>query len=116
MWAAAVAEAKIPANRGPGFRDAGVGPQVDLLVFDGPPQALDEDIVPPGPLALHADLDLAARQHIDELGRGELAALIGVKDLGGAVSRQRLLDGFDAEVGCSTSTILSGRDNHLGRF
>jgi hypothetical protein len=36
-----------------------MGPQADLLVSDGPPQALEEDIVAPGALAIHADPDLA---------------------------------------------------------
>src|SRR5690606_10363674 len=53
----------------------GIGPQVDFLVFDSPPEALDEDVVTPGALAIHADLDLAGGQHLDEVGRGELAAL-----------------------------------------
>ena len=33
----------------PGFGQAGIGPQVKLFVFDGPPQALDEDIVASAP-------------------------------------------------------------------
>jgi hypothetical protein len=63
---------------------------VYLFVFDGPPQVLDEDVVAPSPLAVHTDLDLMCRQRLDELGRGELAALIGVEYLGPAVTRQRL--------------------------
>ena len=50
MWAAAVVESEIAADPGAGLRDAGVGPQVDLFVFDGPPEALDEDVVAPGAL------------------------------------------------------------------
>ena len=60
---------------------------------------LDEDVVAPGSRAVHADLDLAGGQHLDEVSRGELAALIGIEDLGRAVLRQRLFDSFDAEVG-----------------
>jgi hypothetical protein len=48
---------------------------------DGPPQALDEDVVSPSPLAVHADFDLADGQHLDEAGGGELADLIGVENL-----------------------------------
>lgn len=73
--------------------------QVYLFVFDGPPEALDEDIVAPCPLAVHADLDLAGGQHLDEVGRSELAALVGVENLGRAVTRQRLLHRFNAKVG-----------------
>ena len=79
MRAAAIVEGQIAADPGPGFGHAGIGPQVDLFVFDGPPQALDEDIVPPRALAIHADLDLAGGQHLDEVGRRELAALSVLK-------------------------------------
>jgi len=40
MRAAAVVEAQISTDPGTGFRDAGIGPQVDLLILDGPPEAL----------------------------------------------------------------------------
>ena len=64
MRAAVVAEAQIAADPGTCFRDARVGPQVDLLVFDGPPEALDKDVVALGALAIHADLDLAGRRDV----------------------------------------------------
>ena len=99
MGSPEVVKAQIATDRGAGFRDAGVSPQVDLRVFDCPPKALDEDVVAPRPFAVHADLDFPARQHLDELGRGELAALIRVEDFRGAMFGQRLLDGIDAEVG-----------------
>ena len=75
MRTTAVVEGQIQANPGPGLGHAGIGPQVDLLVFDGPPKALDKDIVPPSALAIHADFNLAGGQNLDEFGRGELAAL-----------------------------------------
>jgi hypothetical protein len=75
MWASAVAEAEMAADPGADLRHAGIGVQMDLLVFDGAPEALDEDVVSPGPLAVHADPDFAGAQHLDEVGRGELAAL-----------------------------------------
>ena len=52
MGTAAVVEADVSADPGPGLRDAGIDPQIDLLVFDGPPEALDEDVVPPGPFTI----------------------------------------------------------------
>ena len=67
MRSAAVVEAGIAADPGAGFRNAGVGPQADLLVFDAPPKPLDKDVVAPGALAIHADLDLPACQHLDEV-------------------------------------------------
>src|SRR6056297_3851752 len=99
MGTAAVVEAEVAPDPGAGLGHAGVGSQVDLLVFDGSPQALYEDVVAPGALAVHADPDLAGGQHLDEVGGSELAALVGVEDLGRAVTRQRLFHSFYAEVG-----------------
>lgn len=75
MRASRVVEAHVSADPGPGFGHAGIGPQVDFLVFDGPPETLDKNVVLPGTLAVHADLDLSGGQHLDELGRCELATL-----------------------------------------
>jgi hypothetical protein len=55
MRAAAIVEGQIPADPGPGLGYAGVGAQVDLFVFDGSPQALDEDIVPPESASLKVE-------------------------------------------------------------
>jgi hypothetical protein len=46
-----------------------------LLVFDGPPQALDEDVVSPGTFPIHANLDLVLEQQAGEGDAGELGAL-----------------------------------------
>ena len=87
-----VVEIQLPADRGSGVADGVVGAQVDLLVFDRLPEPLDEDIVPPGALAVHRDLDLLGQQHFGEVGAGELAAIEGQKAFdptsgGDAVSR-----------------------------
>ncbi len=53
MGSAGVVEAvDIATQRGPGLRDAGIGPQVDLFVFDLTPEPFDEHVVPPGTLAI----------------------------------------------------------------
>lgn len=48
---------------------------MELLVFDGPPEMLHENIVASSASSIQADLDLPARQHLDEVGWGELTAL-----------------------------------------
>ena len=83
---------------GAGLGDGGGGPQVDLLVFDGSPQALHDDVVTPGALAVHADPHLAGGQTLDEVGGGELTALIAVEDLGRAVTCERCLHSLDADI------------------
>jgi len=52
----------------------------------GSPQAFDKDVVAPGALAVHADGNSALDQHTGKGRSGELAALIGVEDIGLAVA------------------------------
>ena len=57
MRALAVVELEVAADFGSRFGDRLVGVQIDMLVFERAPQPLDEDIVGPATLAIHADLD-----------------------------------------------------------
>jgi hypothetical protein len=79
MWAAGVVEAQLSTDSGAGPRDAGIGVQVDLFVFDGPPQTIDEGVLAPSTFAINADLDVLCGEHLDEvvgeLPRVTLAAL-----------------------------------------
>jgi len=84
MQAGAVVVTKIPRDPAAGFGVGGIGPQIDLLVFDGPPSPFDE------------------------IGRGELAALIGVEDLG--CLGQRLLRSFYAKTCLQRNRRLACED------
>src|SRR6516164_4208104 len=97
MWAPAVVEVEVTADRSARFAHAVVGSQIDLLVFDAAPQPLDEDVVPPSALAVHADGDRVLDQHTSESCSSELAALIRVEDVGLAVMRESVLQRLDAE-------------------
>jgi len=68
--------------------------QIDMLVLHAPPQSLDEHVVHPSALAVHADLHVVILEHLGELDAGELASLVGVEDLRWAVLGER----FDAEI------------------
>src|SRR3954463_4313692 len=92
-----IVEGQIPADRGPGLADRVVGPEVDLLVLDRSPEPLDEDVVAPGALAVHADGDAGLAQHAGEVVAGELAARVGVEDLGAAMAGEGFLQRLDAE-------------------
>src|SRR6185312_15039637 len=72
MRSAGIVEAEIPADRGAGLGDRVVSSEVDLLVLDRSPEPLDEDVVAPGTLAVHADGDSAPGQHAGEGLAGEL--------------------------------------------
>ena len=73
--------------------------QVDALVFQCPPQLFNEDIVEVTSLAVHRDASAGAAQAIGPGERGELAALIGVRDPGRAEAVDRLVQRLDAEIG-----------------
>ena len=73
--------------------------QVHLLVLDRAPQPLDEHVVSPAALAVHRDADAVAHQQAGEGRACKLTALIGVEDLGRAITGDRLLDGIGAELG-----------------
>src|SRR5216683_2302217 len=93
-----VIEAEPGADAGLGLGDAGIRVEVDLLIFEAAPQPLDEDVVHVAALAIHADRDRVVLQRAGEVVSGELAALVGIEDLGLAVPRQRFLEGLDTEL------------------
>src|SRR5512135_310883 len=97
MRARRVVEVEVPRQAGPGLRNAVVGVQVHLFVLQRLPQPLDEDVVAPGSLAIHADLHAKGRQRVCEGLGGELAALVTVEDLGLPILGQSLLQRLYAE-------------------
>lgn len=78
-------------------------------MFDGPPHALDEDNVASCPFSINA-LDLAGSQHLDEIGKGELATLVGIEYLRRAVTRQRLLPSLHSEVSLQRDRYAPGKN------
>ena len=73
--------------------------QVDGLVLERTPQALNEDVVQAPAPAVHGDGDPGLVEHGGELLAGELAALVGVEDLGTAMALQGLWKNIGAEAG-----------------
>src|SRR5664280_3586785 len=97
MRPAGIVEAEVAADRGAGLGDCVVSLQINLLVFDRSPQALDEYIVAPGGLAVHAYGDAGFEKNAGEAGAGELAALIRIEDVRPAVAGHGFLQRLDAE-------------------
>src|ERR1700759_76174 len=97
MGPAPIVEGQVSADRGAGLADRVIGSEVDLLGLDRPPEPLDEDVVAPGALPVHAYGDAGLVQHAGEALAGELRALIGVEDLGPAVTGDGFLQRLDAE-------------------
>src|SRR3954449_8493634 len=59
-----IVEGQVSADRGPGLADRVVGPEIHLLVLDRSPEPLNEDVVAPSALAIHADGDAGLEQHV----------------------------------------------------
>jgi len=72
--------------------------EMDLLIFETPPQPFDKDVVPPPPGPIHADLNPMSLQKPGEFLAGELTALIGVEDLRRVIPGDGLLHRLQAEV------------------
>ena len=79
----------------PGFPSV----QIDAFILEGPPQALDKDVVHATALAVHRDLGAEPLQPVGPGEGGELAALIRIHDLGRPELVDRLVQRLEAEVG-----------------
>src|SRR5512144_3074961 len=97
MWSPAAVATYVAADRSAGLADAFVCPQIHLLIFDAAPQPLDEHVVLPSSFAVHADRNAVVGEHGREGRACELRTLVGIEDVGLAVTRQGILQRLDAE-------------------
>ena len=72
---------------------------VDIIMFDSSPEALDEDVVQGASLAVHADRDAVGFKDACEFRAGELASLVRIEYFRIAILLQGFLQGFYAEAG-----------------
>ena len=66
---------EVAGQTGPKLGWRFVGTQVHVLVLDAAPQTLDEHVVHPPALAIHADRNGVVLEHVRERFRGELGPL-----------------------------------------
>ena len=87
--------------------------QVKVIVFDGPPQPFNEDVVLASAAAVQADSDFVVFENLGEPVAGKLGALIRVEDFGLAVEFQCLLEGLIAEI---RARVLETRQERILRL
>ena len=110
MRASFVVEAQIRGQVSFRIGNAVIGLEIHLLVLDRLPQALDEDVVPPGPLAVHADPDVVCLEQTCELVFGERATLVDVEDLRASIPVEGFPHRVQTEVGCQGVGESPGKD------
>lgn len=81
-----------------GSADGVIRVQIDLLIFQAPPESFHAYVIPPAAVAVHADLNAVVFQESREPLAGELAPVIRVEDLRAAILRDRLSHGVQTEV------------------
>ena len=79
-----------------------IGFEIDLLMFQAEPVALDKHIVHPAPLPIHADLDVMVFEYIREILAGKLTTLVTVKDIRCAVGCQGFFQRLNTRSGIQT--------------
>ena len=77
-----VVESKVTGQAGDQSEHGGIIFQVNVLVLDGSPQALDKDVIQGATSAIHTDADVGRFQDTSKGQRRELSALVSVENLG----------------------------------
>ena len=96
--------------------------QIHALVFQRPPQPLNEHVIHPAAPPVHADLDAGIGQHLGERQAGELAApRKSLRDFAGSVLKtsgvpNRASASSSASVQNATSIVLLSRQDSTRRL
>ena len=65
--------------------------QVNGFVFEAAPESFNENVILASSFSIHTDLHLMTSQYIQKFFAGELAPLIGIKDLRCSIALKGLL-------------------------
>ena len=71
--------------------------QVNVLVLEGPPESLDENVVLATTTAVHADGNLVVFKNLGERVTGKLSPLVCIEDFWCTIAAQGLFKGFDTK-------------------
>src|SRR5208337_3524289 len=110
VWPVLVVEPEVGFHVGVGFDLGAVALQVDLLVFHGAPESLDDDIVQAPPPSIHREFYAELEQRLGKLCRGKLAPLVGVDDVWDTVLGNRPFHRIRTEGRVQRVRQLPGED------
>ena len=96
MKPSAVIEVHVALHASAELRQGNVVIELDILVFQRPPEAFHFGVVTAPAASVHADGDSELLQFVRELPAGELASLIRIEYLRDSVFAHRELERFDA--------------------
>ena len=80
MWSLEVVPVDVAADGSMEFETIGEVGDIDQFVFDRPPEALDDNVVDGPAATVHADLNGAVFEDLEEFRGRELRSLVGVED------------------------------------
>ena len=106
MHATGVVPLKVVSDVGARGAHAVIGFEVNPFVLHAAPETFNKDVVAPGAAPVHRQLAALGEHRVGEFGGRELAALIGVDDLGRAVAGEGLLDDLSGVTGLQRDGYL----------
>ena len=106
MHATGVVPLKVVSDVGARGAHAVIGFEVNPFVLHAAPETFNKDVVAPGAAPVHRQLAAFGEHRVGEFGGRELAALIGVDDLGRAVAGEGLLDDLSGVTGLQRDGYL----------
>ena len=92
-----VVEVEVVRQAGPEVETSSVAHQIDALILNATPEALNHDVVKRTASTIHADLNASCQHGVGERMGSELSALIGVKDVWSALL-EGLTQSFQAKL------------------
>ena len=100
MGADLIVKRDIAAQIAPDMGNVIIGMQIHFLILDAAPEPLNEHIVTPASLTIHADPDTMLPEQSGKCLTGKLAALVGIENLRTTIFSYCILDRCQTEVRC----------------
>ena len=81
------------------------------MVFDGPPQPLNEDVVLASTTAVHADRNVVVFECLGEIVAGKLCPLVRIEDFRRTIAVQSVIERMDTEIRLKSIGNTPGQDS-----